>query len=299
MLKQVLQVASFGEVLWDMYPHDQKLGGAPANFAYYCSQLGAKSSLISSVGRDPLGRKTLTQLACQGIHADHVQVHPLLPTGTCHVALNNHGEARFSLAERVAWDEIHFTEAIQTMLTHVDIFYFGSLVQRSPISKATLQQCLCKLPATCLKIFDVNLRPPCVSLDPIVQSLKICDVLKLNHEELSALTNMLTLDGTTREKILELRKRFDIAIIALTLGEDGSLLCGADELFHISPASSIQVLDTVGAGDAFAAALAIGLAQHKTPQQLHPLANAIGGHVCSQDGAMVALPPTLLEPFKF
>ena len=175
-------VVGLGEVLWDVLPEGKKLGGAPANFAYHVSQFGYDTMAVSAVGHDALGDETLEALNEKQLNFCMPRVD--YPTGTVQVTLDDEGVPTYVIREGVAWDNIPFTAELEDLAHHTSAVCFGSLAQRSPESRATIQAFLKALPENALKIFDINLRQNFYTRDLLVESMKACNILKINDEEL-------------------------------------------------------------------------------------------------------------------
>lgn len=271
------RVFALGEVLWDLLPTGPVLGGAPANFACHARALGAETTLVSRVGDDELGREILR-------HFD-VQVDPRLPTGTVSVELTG-GQPHYTIHENVAWDAIAPDERVR----EADAVCFGSLAQRSPISRTSIRQMLAATRANTLRVFDINLRQSFYSREVIEASLALANVLKLNDAELPVIEEMFALSG-----IEAIAVRFSLRAIALTRGGEGSVLW-ADGVRSEHPGVTTIVSDTIGAGDSFTAALTLGLLAGRPLDRILDHASRVAAYVCSQAGATPPLPPELLQP---
>ncbi|MFT3784796.1 MAG: carbohydrate kinase [Tepidisphaeraceae bacterium] len=284
-------VVGFGEVVWDELPHATLPGGAPANFVWHAQQLGAAGVLVSAVGDDQDGSDLLAWLERMGLDARAVErnVHP---TGRVHVRVTSRGEPGYAIRENSAWDAIRWTDQLAELARRADCAYFGSLAQRSSTSRATLYQFLRTTRPDCVRLFDVNLREPLPTADVIVQSLKLTDVLKLNVDEWPFVARQVGLSSDWRKGCRALLQRSDIRLIALTRGAEGSVLLTADDT-HELPGAPVEVADTVGAGDAFAATLAVGLLGETPLDEIQRAASTIAAYVCTQEGATPRLPMEL------
>jgi fructokinase len=276
------RVVGIGELLWDIYPGGRRLGGAPANFAYHASRLGCAGTVVSRVGDDALGREALERLDAQGVDRSPVQVDPALPTGTVTVALDTQGHPAYAIHPDVAWDALAWTPDLEVVAAGAAAICFGTLASRGPRTLATVRRFLACAPAGCLRIFDVNLRQDFHSPGLVAAFLGLCDVLKLNEDELPVVAAMCGLPGASAE---DLRGRFGLRLVALTLGSQGSILCTASGRLE-EPGVKVEVVDTVGAGDAFTAALAAGLVQGLDLPAVHRRAARLSAYVCTQAGAM-------------
>jgi len=289
------KVIGIGEVLWDLLPSGPQLGGAPSNFAYHAGQLGAEVQVITRVGRDDFGRKIIQRFKEVDFNVNTVQLDDQLPTGTASVLLDG-GTPRFSIGENVAWDALSFSgECLEAVRTG-DAICFGTLAQRSKKTAAVIQQAVMETPKAALRVFDVNLREEFYSGETLRRSLEIANVLKLNDHELAVLSAIFELKGDTRQRIVQLAQKFNLHLIALTRAEEGSLLyqLGAWSDF---PGRKMDLVDTIGAGDAFSAALVMGLLHQLGLADIHRIAADIASFVCSQPGATPVLPLHLREAF--
>jgi fructokinase len=285
-------VLGLGEVLWDSLPTGAQMGGAPANFAYHARALGARAGVVTRVGQDSLGRDIRRRLEELGLPPDLVQVDEAFPTGTVTVELEGDGVPRFTIRENVAWDQIQPTAAALQAAGAADAICFGSLAQRCEPSRSTIYRLLEQAPTGALRIFDVNLRQPFYSREIIHQSLCRANVLKLNDAELSVVATMLKLKGGMEMQVTTLAQHYDLQVVALTRGPRGSLLYQAGRWSEcgIRP---VRVKDTVGAGDAFTAALVMGLLRKMDLDDINIAANEVARHVCSCAGATPPLPDEL------
>ncbi|MDB5352053.1 MAG: sugar kinase, ribokinase [Planctomycetota bacterium] len=289
------KILAIGEVLWDLLPTGKQLGGAPANFTYHCRSLGADAGLVTRIGEDGLGRAVLDRFRLLGLPIETVQVDPELPTGTVDVALDPDGQPRFTVREHVAWDRIAADEAALAAAAEADALGFGSLAQRSEPSRRAVRALVSASRPGALRLFDVNLRPPFVDRDVIAESLTLANALKLNDHELPELAAMFGLPGDARTVMAGLADRFGLSLVALTRGAGGGLLL-ADGLWSDHPGQPVVVRDTIGAGDAFTAALVVGRLSGRPLDVINRHANAVAAFVCSQPGGTPTLPDDLKEP---
>ncbi|HEY3377300.1 MAG TPA: carbohydrate kinase [Armatimonadota bacterium] len=286
-------VFGVGEILWDLLPHGKQLGGAPTNFAYYARALGAQATVVSGIGHDANGDEILQRLHELGISRTGIFRHPSLPTGTVSVTLNPAGHPSYHIQTEVAWDAFPYMDAIRAAIQRAHAVCFGTLAQRCPASRQTIQALLCAAPAHALRVFDINLRQDYFNRAVIEASLKLANVLKLNEHELPIVRDLLGLVGNEMELLRQLRDRFGLRMLALTKGEAGSVLLQGDEL-SVHPGIATTVVDTVGAGDAFTAALTMGLLYGYPLAALHAHASRVAAFVCSCSGATTPLPDELL-----
>jgi len=289
------QILAVGEVLWDLLPKGKQLGGAPANFTYQCRSLGADARLVTRVGDDALGREVRERFRLLGLPDETVQIDPEFPTGTVDVALAKGGQPRFTIHEHVAWDRIMADENSLATAARADAVCFGSLSQRSEPARTAIRSLVSATRPRALRLFDVNLRPPFVDREVIADSLTLANALKLNDQELPELTAMFGLSASVRESMAELAGRFGLVLVALTRGARGGLLL-ADGFWSDHPGRPVAVSDTIGAGDAFTAALVVGHLAGRPLDEINRHANEVAAFVCSQPGGTPTLPDALKSP---
>lgn len=284
-------VVGIGEILWDILPGKKQPGGAPANFAYHASQLGADGRIVSAIGNDDLGDELVQALdeRNQGYALERVPY----ATGCATVNPDTENDNRYSFTPDCAWDYLPFTSSLVELAQRTSACCFGSLAQRCPITRHAIARYIDAMPDESLKIFDINLRPPFIEPEVIRHSLNLCNVLKLNTDELDTLVPLIGLpDGSDEEQCRRLMQRFGISYVVLTQGEEGSSIFAPDESSTL-PASPVDVVDTVGAGDAFTATFVVGLLSGLPLTDAHLRASDISAYVCTQHGAT---PP---HPRKF
>jgi fructokinase len=296
-------VVGMGEVLWDLLSTGPQLGGAPANFAYHANALGAHSYVITRVGDDDHGREIIRRFREMGIRSSAIQVDERAPTGTATVALSDNGIAHFTVHENVAWDFIAATHEALAVVAQAKAICFGSLAQRSDASRRAIQQLLATAPADSLRVFDINLRQKFYSQEIVERSLGIANVLKLNDDELPVIADMFGLRGTIEDKMKQLASTFQLQMIALTRGANGSLLYqsktkSGEPRWSDCSSKPVNVIDTVGAGDSFTAALVMGLLRKMDLDEINSVANDVARYVCSHAGATPALPPEFAKRFE-
>ena len=277
-------IIGIGELLWDMLPAGKQIGGAPCNFAYHAQQLGAKGKVVSAIGNDTLGDEILAALSEKKIDTQFI-LRNEYPTGTVDITLDNHGIPAYAIQENVAWDFIEFTETLLETLKKADAVCFGSLAQRSAVSRKTISKLLEACPAECLKVFDINIRQHFYRSEIIEKSLQLSNILKLNEEELPVVCRLFGLEGDRQEQLHQLLRRFNLNLIAYTLGSQGSYLITPKEESYL-PTPKVTVKDSVGAGDSFTAALLTGLLQQKPLPEIHQTAVTTAAFVCTKHGAM-------------
>jgi len=285
-------IVGIGEILWDVFPQGKVLGGAPANFAYHVSQFGLNGYAISAIGKDDLGNEILKVLDEKKLSTYIEEVD--FPTGTVQVTLTGEGIPQYEICEGVAWDNIPFTKEIELLAQRTKTVCFGSLAQRSPVSHATINQFLDAVPADAMKIFDINLRQHFYSRDLIYESLKKCNVLKINDDEVVLVAGMFGLGDKSEVEIAKLMMQlYQLDIVVLTKGINGSYVFTPDHTSFL-PTPRVEVADTVGAGDSFTAGFVASLIKGKSITEAHQKAVEISAFVCTQHGAMPVLPDSLL-----
>lgn len=291
------KIAGVGEVLWDLLPSGRQLGGAPANFAYHAGALGADARIISRVGRDNLGREALLRLSEMGVATDGIEVDSNLPTGTVGVELVGEGQPKFTIHENVAWDALRGESRGQAAVTNANAICFGTLAQRGAVSREAIRALVAMAPPTALRILDVNLRAPFFSGPMVEESLGLSNVLKLNDAELPFLATFLHLAGDHRAQIRQISDRFGMKCVAFTRGSQGSLLYAGGQ-WSEHPGLSTKVADTVGAGDAFTAAMVLGLLAGWDLDMINRRANEVASWVASCAGGMPIVPGNLRAYFQ-
>jgi fructokinase len=285
-------ITGIGEILWDMFPDGAQFGGAPANFVCHSQALGARSHMVSCVGNDDLGRRALTFLREHGVDISAVTQSEKRPTGTVEIELDTEGVAQFEFAADVAWDALTWSEALTHVAVTTDVVCYGTLGQRSEISKNTIQRFLKGTTDECLCVFDVNLRQQFYTEGLIRDSLEFANILKLNDEELPVLSSSCGLSGSATSVMERLRERYNLSLVALTRGAKGAILLTENSL-SVCDGFAVEVRDTVGAGDAFTAAMTLGLLLGHELDRINEHACRVAAFVCSQDGAAPKLPDDL------
>ncbi len=285
-------ITGIGEILWDMFPDGAQFGGAPANFVCHAQALGATSHMVSCVGSDELGWRALGYLKQNGVDTSTVAQSVERPTGTVEVELDAEGVAQYEFAANVAWDALTWSEALAHAADEVNVVCYGTLGQRSEVSKNTIQRFLKSTTDDCLCVFDVNLRQHFYSEALIRDSLEYANILKLNDEELPVLSSSCGLSGSETAIVEQLRERYNLRLVALTRGPRGAILFTEDSLSECD-GFTVEVKDTVGAGDAFTAAMTLGLLLEHELDSINEHACRVAAYVCSQDGAAPKLPDDL------
>ncbi|MEM6562151.1 MAG: carbohydrate kinase [Planctomycetota bacterium] len=285
-------VVGLGEVLWDDLPNGRRLGGAPANVAYHAMLRGADAKLITAVGTDEPGRTALDRLTNQGIDVNHVAELSDRPTGVVDVTLDDAGSATYDIRTDVAWDHIPLTDANRNLARSADAICFGTLAQRNDVSRRTIMTLLDAAGPDCLRVYDVNLRAPHFSAEIIRASVERCDVLKLNDDEVpdaAAALGVASDEPVFASALIGLGLR----MVVVTRGGDGSVLYTPDDVSELEP-EPVEVVDTVGAGDSFTAAVLMGLLADEDLSRIHRKAAAVASYVCTQEGATPETPEDVL-----
>jgi fructokinase len=297
-------ILGIGELLWDVLPGGARLGGAPANFTVMAGRLGSHAAVLSRIGRDDLGRQAVALLDPLPADTEFLQVDPVHETGRVTVALQN-GQPHYTIHEPAAWDFMELSDEWVKLAERADAICFGSLAQRSLESRQTIQTLAAQTQAGCVRVFDVNLRAPFYSSEVVQESLELATVMKMNDDEVPLVLGLLGLQafdpqapGALRAGAERLLEEFPtLRLVAITRGGAGSLLVSHDR-WHEHPGIPVKVADTIGAGDAFTAAMTHYLLRGADLATLNEAGNRWGGWVASQSGAMPDLEPhvrTLIE----
>ena len=281
-------IISLGEVLWDLFPDGQRFGGAPANFACHAAIQGAAVTMVSAVGDDQHGHDAIGILSAYGIDVSLVQIIPDAPTGTVGVALDNNGKPTFTIHQGSAWDRIIWNDALTSRITTADAVSFGTLAQRSAVSRATIRRAVKAALAKGIPcILDINLRPPFFDAEMIRDSVQLASILKLSDDELVEVCSACSISETSRQDVM-LQGLFEFGnldIVVLTRGKDGAVLVTPDDTVTQNGISA-NVIDTVGAGDSFTAAFLIGELRGESRKQNLRRSCEIAAATCTHAGAV-------------
>lgn len=292
-MKQAPLIAGLGEVLWDMFPDGARLGGAPANFACHAASLGAESWIVSAVGSDRDGEKARECLENHAVHCGALTHDPGHQTGRVQVSLEQGGHPTYQIMPDAAWDHLPWSAPLAVLAAKADAVCFGTLGQRSATARQTIQRFLSTMPPDSLKIFDVNLRQEYYSAEILASSLELANAIKLNEEELPILARIFQIQGNDdASRLANLAELFGLRLAVLTLGARGSILI-ANGLSDAFQPPAVPVVDTVGAGDSFTAAVVTGFLQDLPLADINRHASAVAGFVCANRGATPALPAFL------
>lgn len=288
-------VVGMGEALWDVLPEGKKIGGAPANFAYHVSQFGLPSCVVSAVGNDALGKEIVENFTSKGLNQLIEEVP--YPTGTVQVEIDQAGVPQYEIKENVAWDNIPYTARLGALAERTKAVCFGSLAQRNVVSRNTINRFLDAMSQDDdnLIVFDVNLRQGFYNKEILCNSMKRCNILKINDEELVTVSRMFGYPGIDlQDKCWILLGKYNLKMLILTCGINGSYVFTPGNV-SFQPTPKVEVADTVGAGDSFTAAFISSLLKGKSVAEAHSLAVQTSAFVCTQKGAMPVLPKQLAE----
>ncbi len=286
-------IVGMGEALWDVLPEGKKIGGAPANFAYHVSQFGLPSCVVSAIGDDKLGAEIIENFNAKGLQ-QLIETVPY-PTGTVQVEIDQAGIPQYEIKENVAWDNIPYTARLENLAQRTRAVCFGSLAQRSVVSRTTINRFLDAMPHDNdpLVVFDVNLRQGFYNKDILCNSMKRCNILKINDEELVTVSRMFGYPGIDlQDKCWILLGKYNLKMLILTCGINGSYVFTPGNV-SFQPTPLVEVADTVGAGDSFTAAFISSILKGKTVPEAHKRAVETSAFVCTQQGAMPLLPAEL------
>ncbi|MFC1921282.1 carbohydrate kinase [Chloroflexota bacterium] len=285
-------VVGIGELLWDVFPSGKVPGGAPANFAYHFNVLGGEGLIVSSLGSDSMGDEILKFLDTQSLTPKYITIDAEHPTGTVTVDVGVEGEPSFTIHENVAWDFIPHSQLLTELGANIDAICFGTLAQRSEVSRSTIKTFIEQAPRRTLRLFDINLRKAFYTREVIEWSLEACNILKLNESELQVLSHLFQMQGDEITLLYDLSGRFNLEFIALTKGAMGSTIYNQKKVF-VHDGFKTDVVDTVGSGDAFTAALLSGILSDIDLDTINDYANRLASYVCSKRGATPPIPVEL------
>jgi len=285
-VKNPYVVAGLGEVLWDLYPNEQYLGGAPANAMIHAHQLGADGVLVSAVGKDRLGDEIFTALQKKGIETKYIQQSADHPTGTVFVKLDKDRNPQFTCSNNVAFDYIQWNGGFDPLVKNTDAVLVGTLAQRNPVSCQTIQTFLEKA-SGCVIVFDVNFRGWNESVKIVVEkTLVYTDILKMNEAELHSLQNAFGKADRSVPVFLDwLVKAYHLKLAVLSLGQQGCLISSGEENV-VSPGVKVNPVDTTGCGDAFLAGVVMKTLEGCSLEETAEFANYLGAFVATNQGAV-------------
>ncbi len=294
----VPRIVGIGELLWDILPNGPRLGGATANFAVFCARLGDHAELITSIGDDEYGSTANHVLAQPNLDLHNVQVSATHPTGTVEVSLSSENQPSYTISTGVAWDYIQLTPEVSESAPLADAVCFGTLSQRSEVSRSTIRSFVESTTPSCVRVCDVNIRMPYCSPEVLTWSMLHATVIKISDEELPFVFSQIgkPLTSITPEAaVLSLFENFpECQLVAVTLGAHGSLVATRKET-QTHPGFPIKLVDAVGAGDAFTAGLVHAYLHGASLAGMAEIGNLCGSFVASQPGATPLLSPDLIE----
>lgn len=288
-------VVGMGEALWDVLPEGKKIGGAPANFAYHVSQFGLRSRAVSAIGDDALGAELIDNFKRKDI-SYLIDTVPY-PTGTVQVEIDQAGIPQYEIKENVAWDNIPFTDKLEELAKETRAVCFGSLAQRNVVSRETINRFLDSIPAENdpIVVFDINLRQGFYNKEILCNSMKRCNILKINDEELVTVSRMFGYPGIDlQDKCWILLGKYNLKMLILTCGINGSYVFTPGNV-SFQPTPRVEVADTVGAGDSFTAAFIASILKGLPVADAHRKAVETSAYVCTQQGAMPVLPAEIVR----
>lgn len=276
-----------GEILFDEFPNYRRLGGAPFNFAFHLIRFGETVKFISKIGDDRDGKEILDRLQDLNFPTEGIQIDPKHRTGLARIALKGAGIPEFNIMPNVAYDHISYVDILKSSPEEkIDLVYFGSVIQRTISGFENLHSYLTRFGGIkCL--FDVNLRPNCLNEEAVAASVKRANILKLNCEELDFIKDTLfRFRGGSPEFIEHLFKNNPLEILVVTRGDEGSGLYLPGKSLYLNPRDNINLVDTVGAGDAYAAVIAIGYLRGWPPEKKIEAATHFASRICEIEGAV-------------
>lgn len=280
-----MKITSIGEILFDLFPTHKNLGGAPLNFIFHIHKLIGEGNIISRVGKDVLGIKVIDEIKFAGMNTDYIQIDRIHPTGVANVILDEQGNPEFEIDSDRAFDFIELNDDNKYLISNeTNCLYFGTLSQRSETSRNSIQSLFNNKD---IKYFcDLNIRNDFYDEEIISASLNTADFLKVNYKEMNLLNDLITqIDYNTEKVAYELMEQFNISMIAVTRGKDGSTIFENGKRYDYT-SIDVKVKDTTGAGDAFAAVLCLGYLQGLEINRINKLANDFAGEICMIDGAL-------------
>jgi fructokinase len=287
-----LKAVAYGEVLWDVFDNEKKIGGAPLNVALRMKTLGCDVAMISCVGKDADGEAIINQVKSLGLETDAIMQSENFPTGLVNVTLNERGSATYEIAYPSAWDKIVLNDFAKKVVADADLLIYGSLVCRDEVSRKSLEELL---QTKVYKVFDVNLRKPHYSYEILEQLMHSANFIKFNDEELLEIAKAMHSPFTGLEENMHfMAEKTNVTAMCVTKGKHGALLMWEGKLYDNS-GYPVEVSDTVGAGDSFLAALTTSLLTGKEPQAAIDFACAVGALVAEAPGANPEISPSKIE----
>lgn len=286
-LEKLFKIVGIGEILWDLYPYSKMLGGAPANFAYHISALGHNGIVVSRVGDDDLGKEIINFLLRNNFESRYIQVDKTKPTGTVKVKIDKNNQPNYIIKEKVAWDFLDWSENFYELLKKADAICFGTISQRNKVTRKTILNFLKEASNNIVKVFDINLRQNFYNKQVIEESLNLATILKLNDFELKIIRDLLNINASysEEESCNFLINKYKLNLVCLTKGEEGSMLVN-EHSFCSCPVYPYKVVNRVGAGDAFTAAVIVNYLKKYSLKTISERANRLASWVISKKEAM-------------
>ncbi|MBS3945457.1 MAG: hypothetical protein KGZ42_08160 [Melioribacter sp.] len=278
-------VTAIGEILYDIYPDKKRLGGAPFNFIYHVWKLLGNTNFISSVGHDEYGKELIGHLTGIGFPTEYITIDKNHPTGTVLVTLDENKSPHFTMSGLNCFDYFVLdTKSLKLIEKKTDLLYFGTFGQRNAIARKTIQSTFGKK----IKYFcDLNLRHEFFSKEMIEESLRTSNVVKINESELASLSSYFNLPRETYSAVIRLMEIFEIDLLAVTLGKDGAIISDGKCIDQYKTEPS-EVVDTLGAGDAYSAILCIGYLFSMEIKKTNGVANQFALDICMTPGALAS-----------
>ena len=286
-------VIGLGEILWDQFGENRRIGGAPANCVYHMAQFGHRGLVVSAIGRDADGDAIIEELEKKRL--PYLLPRVDYPTGTVDVDITDANDPQYIIHTDVAWSHIPFTEELKAIAAETKAVCYGSLAQWNVESRNTIQRFLGATPADCLKVFDVNLRQAYYTREVLDASFARCDILKINETELQVIARLYDIDAWDRQRACrELMQRFNVPTMILTMGTRGSeVYWDGGQSFLETP--TVRVKSAVGAGDAFTGAIVGSLLRGSNIKEAHHCAVSVAAYVCTCEGAMPRIPDKMVD----
>lgn len=291
------QIIGIGELLWDLLPGGARLGGTVTNFAVFCARLANQVVLASSVGNDEYGGRARSILLQPNLDLQQLQFDADHPTGTVEVTFSAESQPRYVIHRGVAWDFIYPTPGLLAVAATANAVCYGTLAQRHEVSRSTIQSFVEATAPSCVRVFDINIRMPDCTAEVLRWSIAHATILKVSDEELPVFFSLLGEKVSADPRVAALwflENHPNCALVATTLGAHGCLLTTREDEFQ-HPGFPINLVDTVGAGDAFTAGLIHSYLRGASLAQMAEIGNLCGSYVASQAGATPPLSAELIE----
>ena len=291
-------ILAYGELLWDILPDQTMLGGAPFNFAYRVNSLGDQSLFVSRIGRDSLGKIAIARVEKLGLDTSLIQIDKEYPTGTVDVSFDDDNMPDYVIVPDTAYDRIQFSDRLLSFSRHADCICFGTLIQRSHASRATLKTILDHSPKV-IKFLDINLRKDCFSKESIIYSLEQADILKLNDDEVGQICTLFDIKFNSYRTFCQYAvETWKLKYILITFGQYGACAYSKDGSFVYTPGYQIETVDSLGAGDAFSAGFLFQILRQASLEQSCEFGNTLGALVATTKGATTPIHKSVIDKFK-